>query len=238
MKQFILIILLSILGIRSYSQFRNGIVRRKINKKSFIINQSTSKKKVRSRWCVDLGLSVKWATCNLGATKPEEFGKYYAWGEIKNKKNYDIKNYKFCDIKNDYKVNKYCSRNDIGIRLDYKKTLSKADDAATSNLGNNWRMPSESEFNELLQKCQWTWITYKGTTGYKITSKLNGNSIFLPATGWYGRYINNRGSVGYYWSRSLSSGNDYPICLRFFSNTMETYTYGRYIGCTIRPVRP
>ena len=158
---------------------------------------------------VDLGLSVKWATCNVGATKPEEYGNYYAWGETKTKTTYDWNTYKWATATYDAEydrwyletLTKYNTDANYGT-VDNKTTLDLADDAARANWGGAWRMPTDGEWAELLEECTWKWKNaYKGTTaGYLVTSKINGNSIFLPAAGHrYGGGLDDAGSRGFYW---------------------------------------
>ena len=155
---------------------------------------------------VDLGLSVKWATCNVGATKPEEYGDYFAWGETQPKSNYDWSTYKYCN--GSYKtLTKYNNSSSYGT-VDNKTTLDLSDDAARANWGGSWRMPTRAEQDELRNNCTWTWTTQNGVNGYKVTSKSNGNSIFLPAAGYRDdSSLNNAGSTGYYWSSSLYTDN-------------------------------
>ena len=158
---------------------------------------------------VDLGLSVKWATCNVGATKPEEYGSYYAWGETEPKTTYDWSTYKWCNGSwNNF--TKYNTRSSFGT-VDNQTVLELADDAAAVNWGVAWRIPTDGEWGELLDECTWEWKNaYKGTTaGYLVTSKTNGNSIFLPAAGYrINGGLSLAGNDGYYWSSSLNP--DYP----------------------------
>lgn len=154
---------------------------------------------------VDLGLSVKWATCNVGATVPEEYGNYYAWGEVQPKKNYCRETYKH-NNKNSacYPLTKYCSNSDYGT-VDDKTTLETMDDAASVNWGGSWRMPTYAEWTELHEQCTWTWTRRNDKNGYEVKSKTNGNSIFLPAAGYrQDTYCYNAGWKGYYWSSSRS----------------------------------
>ena len=132
---------------------------------------------------VDLGLSVKWATCNVGATKPEEYGDYFAWGETQPKDYNDWSTYKWC-IGSYNTLTKYNTSSSYGT-VDNKTVLAKTDDAATVNWGGSWRMPTDTEWTELRENCTWTWTTQNseygyGVHGYRVTSKKNGNSIFLP----------------------------------------------------------
>ena len=186
---------------------------------------------------VDLGLSVKWATCNIGADSPEYYGDYFAWGETQPKEKYDWTTYKYC--KGTYKtMTKYCNNSSYGNNgfTDNKTVLDPEDDAAHVNWGGSWRMPTYAEQNELLNNCTWIWTTQKGVKGYKVIGP-NGNSIFLPAAGYMsGVTLYKAGSRGYYWSRWLrtSSPNDaYDV---FFSDGVYSYYYDRYYGLSVRPV--
>ena len=187
---------------------------------------------------VDLGLSVKWATCNVGANSPEEYGDYCAWGETEPKSNYDWSTYKYCNGSSSTltKYNTVSSRGSV----DNKTTLEAADDAATANWGGSWRMPTDAELTELREQCTWTWTTQNGVYGYKVTSKKNGNSIFLPAAGCrYNSSLNNAGSFGLYWSGSLHTGG--PNCawyVRFDSDYVGRDYDGRGSGFSVRPVCP
>ena len=153
---------------------------------------------------VDLGLSVKWASVNIGANKPEEYGDYFAWGETEPKKKYDYSTYKWLQGKY-YTLSKYNTDYDYGNVIDNKIVLDKEDDAAVANWGGSWRMPTLTECIELNENCVWTPITQNGVKGYQIKSKKNGNSIFLPAAGNYsqGSYY-GEGQCSY-WSSSLYS---------------------------------
>ena len=187
---------------------------------------------------VDLGLSVKWATCNVGANKPEEYGDYFAWGETEPKSTYSWSTYKWCNGSYDTQT-KYCTNSSYGT-VDNRTVLDKEDDAASVNWGGSWRMPTKAEQDELRQQCTWTWTTQNGVNGYKVTSKSNGNSIFLPAAGYRDdSSLNYAGSGGYYWSGSLYT--DYPTSayvLYFGSDYVGWYGYNRYYGLSVRPVCP
>ena len=187
---------------------------------------------------VDLGLpsGTKWATCNVGATKPEEYGSYYAWGETEPKTNYDWSTYKWCN--GDYDtLTKYCTDSNYGT-VDNKTVLELADDAARANWGGAWRMPTDAEWTELRENCTWTWTTKNGVNGYEVKSKTNGNSIFLPAAG----YRSNddllfAGNYAFYWSSSLYS--DYPYYawdVYFYSDYVGRNSYYRCYGLSVRPV--
>ena len=172
---------------------------------------------------VDLGLSVKWATCNVGANSPEEYGDYFAWGEISPKDSYTEDNCSTCGV----------SMTDISGNPQY--------DAATANWGGAWRMPTQAEIRELYASCTWEWTTFNGVNGGLVTGP-NGNSIFLPADGYrYGTSSTNVGSVGYYWS-STPGGDDgnYAYYLSFYGDGGgHSRGYGshyRYYGWSVRPV--
>ena len=186
---------------------------------------------------VDLGLSVKWATFNVGATKPEEYGDYFAWGETEPKEVYDWSTYKWCNGSSS-SLTKYCISSIYGT-VDNKTTLELSDDAARANLGGNWRMPTKAEQDELRTNCTWTWTTQNGVKGYKVTSKSNGNSIFLPAAGdFYGTSLYDEGSKGYYWSSSLYDNSSYAYYLSFTSYDVSRYSNNRFRGQSVRPVCP
>ena len=189
---------------------------------------------------VDLGLSVKWATCNVGATTPEAYGDYFAWGETSPKSNYTWETYKFRtsgDIYTNVKFNKYNTSSDRGT-IDNKTTLDLSDDAARANWGGAWRMPTKAEQDELRKNCTWTWTTQSGVNGYSVTSKTNGNSIFLPAAGnRNGTSVGGVGSDGYYWSSSLNESYPYDACYLYFdSGTVGWSSFNRYHGRTVRAV--
>lgn len=164
---------------------------------------------------VDLGLQsgLRWATCNLGAANPEDFGDYYAWGETSP-------------------YNGSCIYNDNPT------TLPSDRDAASVNWDGGWRMPTETEMNELINNCTWQWITHNGVNGYCVTGP-NNNSIFLPAAGHrsgYDSYL-NVGSNGSYWSGSLyTSSSGYAYYLNFSSNSYRMNNYDRSYGRSVRPV--
>ena len=187
---------------------------------------------------VDLGLSVKWATCNVGASQHEEYGDYFAWGETRPKSTYNWSTHKWCNGSFS-SLTKYCKSISYGT-VDNKKQLELSDDAARANWGGSWRMPTHDEFTELRTKCTWTWTTQNGVKGYKVTSKTNGRSIFLPAAGYrLDSSLDDAGSNGSYWSSSLRTG--YPVCARyvyFYSSYVDWGNSRRYYGQSVRPVCP
>ena len=189
---------------------------------------------------VDLGLpsGTLWATCNVGASKPEEYGDYFAWGETKPKTTYEWSTNKYC--KGSYKsMTKYCTDSYYGT-VDNKTELEPSDDAATANWGSNWQMPSREQCAELINSSYTTttWTILNGG-GWKITSKSNGNSIFLPAAGCRaGTSLYDAGSYGGYWSRSLTTSSSDSACSLYIdSSSISTYSSGRFYGYSVRPVR-
>ena len=184
---------------------------------------------------VDLGLSVKWATCNVGASTPEEYGDYFAWGETQPKDTYNWSTYKWCNGSSNSQT-KYSTNSSYGT-VDNKTFLDASDDAATANWGGSWRMPTEAELTELRTECTWTWTTENGVNGYKVTSKSKGNSIFLPAAGYrFASTLYGAGSSGGYWSSSLYTDSPCDAyVLYFYSSDVSRYDY-RYHGQSVRPV--
>ena len=181
---------------------------------------------------VDLGLSVKWATCNVGASSPTDYGSYFAWGETRTKSDYSWSTY-FDTSDGGSTFFKYATNK--------KTTLDLSDDAAHANWGGSWRMPTRAEQDELREKCTWTLTTQNGVKGYKVSSKRNGNSIFLPAAGSRdGGALRFGGSYGGYWSSSLET--EYPsnaCCLHYlYSSSSSVGGLIRYSGHSVRAVCP
>ncbi|MCQ2315026.1 MAG: DUF1566 domain-containing protein [Bacteroidales bacterium] len=188
---------------------------------------------------VDLGLpsGLLWATCNVGADCPEDYGDYFAWGETETKSTYDWSTYKWCN--GDYdNLTKYCTKSSYGT-VDNKTVLDTEDDAVHVNWGGAWRMPTCEEMEELEYNCTWTWATHGGKKGYRVTGP-NGSSIFLPAAGFYGGSIlNSAGSHIDYWSSSLDTDSpNYAFYLRFSSGYVGMNGTARYYGHSVRPVCP
>ena len=192
---------------------------------------------------VDLGLSVKWATCNVGATKSEDYGDYFAWGETQPKSTYNRSTYKWYKYNgSSYPLTKYCTNSDYGP-YDGKSTLELADDAARANWGGSWRMPTKEEQDELCDNCKWEWTTQNGVKGYKVTSKKKGyteNSIFLPLAGYCDdSSLDEVGRQGHYWSSSLDTGSpSNAYFLYFYWSGVSRGNYYRYYGRSVRPVCP
>ena len=185
---------------------------------------------------VDLGLSVKWATCNVGASKPEEYGDYFAWGENHPKSTYNWSTYKWCDG-SETTLTKYNSNSSNGI-VDNKRALELDDDAARVNWGGSWRIPTTQELEELRTECTWILTTQNGVKGYNVTSKNNGNSIFLPAAGYhYHGGIDYAGTFFFCWSNSLFDSNSATHL--YTANSPIVVNWGprsRYYGLSVRPV--
>lgn len=202
---------------------------------------------------VDLGLSVKWATCNIGATAPENSGDYYAWGETQTKYDFFLRNYVFAEwdsrrrsssiggMQQDvFFLNKYCVDGKSG-KDDGKTILEKKDDVASLSLGKDWRMPTKDEWQELFDNCTWVWTSLNGVNGYLVTSKKRGfrdKSIFLPVTGCYEeKILADTDSRGQYWSSTLNTKLSTTACgLWFTKDARELINDYRYYGRVVRPV--
>ena len=218
--------------VRAYAQNKKGV------SYGEQINFETKYSEENGYRYVDLGLSVKWATCNVGATTPEDYGDYFAWGETTPKKNYYWTTYKYCKGM-DETMTKYCHNSNYGYNgfTDNKLVLDPKDDVAHVNWGGSWRMPTKAEMTELQEKCRWRWTTQNGVDGCKVVGP-NGNSIFLPAAGYMeGGTLNDVGSNGLYWSSSLYT--DYPnsayhVYLSFAGSNL--FGWMRYRGLSVRPV--
>ena len=184
---------------------------------------------------VDLGLpsGLKWRSMNVGASKPEDYGNYYAWAETEPKSSYTEANYKYPSTSYSDGITIW-KKYDTTPGGDGKTKLDAEDDAATANLGGKWRMPTAKEFKELCDNCTWKWTTRNGVGGMQVTGP-NGNSIFLPAGGWYsGSTLNNRNTYGSYWTATgygeLTQGVD------FISSGTSAFVGGRCGGRSVRPV--
>ena len=211
-----------------------------------LLNQSQDPDPVEGDW-VDLGLpsGTLWATCNIGANSPEEYGDYFAWGETEPKDYYDWSTYKW--YRNDYDrsypgLTKYCTNSDYGYNFlfaDGKTELDPEDDAAYVNWGPQWRMPTEEQQDELLNNCNWQWLQLNGVEGYFVTGP-NGNTMFLPAAGYRVYESLSCVGIGNYWSRTLYSREPYwacHLCLPFESGEVYNGHFYRPYGFTVRAVR-
>ena len=190
---------------------------------------------------VDLGLSVKWASCNVGATSPEDYGGYYAWGEtVVRKLEYSWLTYKVCTSSDGYynaKFSKYNTSSSHG-HVDNKTILELSDDVAHMKWGGSWRMPTDEEWTELRTKCTWTRTTHNGKNGFMVTSKTNGNSIFLPTAGLrIFTDLDGAGSHGCYWSSSLNTdAPENALRVVFYDDHIARDSDSRYLGQSVRPV--
>lgn len=205
---------------------------------------------------VDLGLSVKWASCNVGASSPSDYGDYYAWGEVQVKESYSWRNYSKSNTPNVSDSDAIYGRVDPADLTEYngsdgKTRLDYSDDVARQKWGKKWRIPTAEEWYELKENCTWTWTEISsGRGGFVVTSNKNGNSIFLPAAGmWMGDFLSGEGSVvGFYWTSSLDTDNPiYAMEFSFFPGGalgwhvnvpgyIDTGEESRCYGHSIRPV--
>ena len=190
----------------------NYTLRKEQPKSNVVVNKDRGR--LNGHEWVDLGLSVLWATCNVGASSPSDYGNHYAWGETTTKSSYTSDN-----SKTDNRT-----IGDISGNPQY--------DAATANWGSGWRMPTKEELEELVDKCDWEWTRQGGCNGYKLTGP-NGNSIFLPAAGWrYGSSLLSAGDGGRYWS-STPYGGAYGL---YFGSGRHVDWGSSYDGRSVRPV--
>lgn len=176
---------------------------------------------------VDLGLSVKWRAWNLGATKPEDAGDYYAWGEIATKNRYQMDTYKWSDATFET-LKKYNATDGL-------TKLAAADDAAAVKLGGKYRMPTADEFKDLREKCTWTFGKVNDVEGYTVTA-ANGNSIFLPLCGMRYEDQNLHKDYGLYWSSNVDPSYFHALSLSLHDGEVKEYDIQRFVGFTIRPV--
>ena len=195
---------------------------------------------VNGHRAVDMGLSVRWADCNVGASASDDSGNYYAWGETTTKASYNRQTYKF--YSNSTWVLKYCTMSDYG-NVDNKLVLDYQDDAASANWGERWSTPTKEQWEELANssKCTWEWMTTMRVPGYRVTSKITGNSIFIPTTGYLTPAGYQHGEMGLYWTSSLypniwkkSYGAAYRFDMR--QTSFATGSDSRHNGRAIRAV--
>ena len=189
---------------------------------------------------VDLGLpsGVLWAKCNVGATTPEGYGDYFAWGETQAKSVYDWSTYAYGNAYN--QLTKYCNKASYGLDgfTDHLTTLQPSDDAATARMGNSVRTPTKEEWEELLNHTTVEWTTLNGVNGYKFTA-ANDNALFLPAAGCYdGSMLSLAGGFGFYWSASLGTAEPDDAWSFGFLSDYQRVTYGgRNYGFSVRAVK-
>ena len=206
---------------------------------------------IQNHQWVDLGLpsGTLWATCNIGANSPEEMGDKFAWGETTPKELYNIMNYRYCK-RDERCLTKYCTRKRYGYDrfADDLTRLHKIDDAATKNWGDDWRMPTSDEFDELAENCKSVWSKINGVEGYKMIGD-NGNSIFLPSSDSY-FYLgpddvdddDYYDSTGMYWTSDLEQDDPDSAWAEFFNSDYpmdvdDLIDYPRCMGLPVRPVR-
>ncbi len=187
---------------------------------------------------IDLGLpsGTKWACCNVGANKPENYGEYFSWGETKSKNTYDDKVYIFCNG-NLSKLTKYVTKSEYG-KADNKTRLEMSNDVAYARWGGSWRIPTKAQLEELETYCTCSWTTLNNVKGRKFTSRKNGRSIFLPASGWcQGSSVNERGVKGDYWSSILyESDPRFSFRYEYTSGGTKKNATRRDLGLSVRPV--
>ena len=199
-----------------------------------VIETSERKNEINGHEYVDLGLpsGLKWATCNVGASRPEEYGDYFAWGEVEPKEEYTEENYRHFAVKRGFLGIKRTEYEFIGDDISGTEY-----DAARANWGGSWRLPTKAELKELVQNCTWSWTAQGGKRGYKVTGP-NGNSIFLPAAGYRcGSSLSRAGGYGSYWSSTpFESDTNYAYRLYCDSSDQSVYWFYRYYGRSVRPV--
>ena len=248
MKKMFMAVIVLMMTISSSAQFyvyySNGTVA-KVDSISIVAPSQGNTNQEDIQEPVDLGLSVKWATCNVGASKPEELSDKFAWGEVSPKDSYTEENYKWIHIWWDENEDGSCpipgshSHRDFTKyygNVDNKTILEKEDDAASVNWGGEWRMPTWEETKELLNNCVWKMTTQNGVSGFKVTG-TNGNSIFLPAD-----FLS--GQDGYsYWTNTVDyKYNNFKYAIMLFLDDENGIAYweigGREVGKMVRAVCP
>ena len=224
--------------------YKNGEV---LDIDASLVESITFEEAENHEW-VDLGLpsGTLWATCNIGANNPEEYGDYFAWGETQPKSNYRWATYKYCKGSSNT-LTRYCYQSDYGYNgfTDTLTELLPEDDAATANWGKNWQTPSLTQIQELFDSAYTAtaYTTQNGVKGRKITSKINGYSIFLPAAGYrYGESFRHGGDLydsnGDYWTRSFAMTESIRAhFMRFTPRAVLWNAEYRFPGHTVRPVR-
>ena len=231
---FISVAVLALVCYNTYSR-RQRPLNAPVEKEDSIARVYKEDEIINGHKCVDLGLSVRWATCNVGASSPEDYGDYYAWGETKPKSSYD-------------EDNSETYGKSIG---DIKGT---ARDVAYVKWGGTWRMPTRDEFEELINNCEWEWTVMAEydddddgmkTEGYKVSNKSHSNSIFLPAAAFYdGQYNSFMGSRGSYWCSTPADSDGDAYYFDFYIDYDDVDHYDVYhsmcVGCRVfgQSVRP
>lgn len=181
---------------------------------------------------VDLGLSVRWADRNVGSANRSDPGTLFAWGAVEPVPYYDWAHYPHCNG-NFNDLTKYNLDQNLGT-VDGLASLAPEDDAARVNMGGDWRMPTDGEWVELMEKCDWT-IERRGV---RVRSRVNGAELFLPFIGAKSGGEIYASSIGYYWTSSLCKSSCWSaVAVSFYGKTVERPLYGRYLGCAVRGVR-
>ena len=186
---------------------------------------------------VDLGLpsGLKWRSMNVGASKPEDYGDYFAWGETSPKSNYSSSNYKYPATNYGDGIIVYAKYDTTPVQGDGKTVLEAEDDAATANLGNGWRTPTFKEFKELRENCTWSWTSLNGVNGMQVKGP-NGKTIFLPAGGWYDKTtLNKKTTYGSYWTATGDGGT--ANAADFANGYLDKALVPRCEGRSVRPVK-
>ncbi len=239
MKKYLFLLLFAFLPSLLMAQDSANYVKRPSKKKKTEQRQQQTQRKREAQprnicpdsnhpHVIDLGLpsGTKWACCNVGSSKPEGYGNYYAWGETKTKSVYSWGTYQYGRSSDDV--------DNIGSDI-----AGTRYDAATANWGTPWKMPTKAQCEELKENTTSKWTTHNGVKGRMFTSKKKGCSLFLPAAG--GRRngeLDYTGSGGYYWSSSLREGTQYYVWyIYFFSGSVYLNYFDRYFGRSVRPVR-
>ena len=193
---------------------------------------------------VDLGLptGTLWAKCNIGASSPEQSGSFFAWGEVQPKKEFDWSNYNLC-LEDEFTFTKYCINKDRGYQefVDNKTVLEDQDDAAKKIMGSNWQIPSKEDYSELIYRCDIKRCKLNNVWGFLFTSKVNGNSLFIPLAGRMDQTKTNfKDSYGFYWSNALDKTETAFIFWlepnEVKNNAVASKSSERYLGLPIRPI--
>ena len=208
----------------------------KITKDTEIYAIYRETKKEQNHEYVDMGLSVKWATSNIGVEKQENNGNYYAWGAVQNKPPYDKESYIWWNSETE-SYTKYFVSSELG-EGDNKMVLDSEDDIASLLWKGAWRIPTKEEWDKLKTECEWIWTEMSGVKGYVVINKSRDNYIFLPATGYYFENSTHLiGQAGYYWANSLKSGSSEDASyFYFYSDRLLSGYHERYAGHTVRAV--
>ncbi len=202
----------------------------------------TQKSEMKPGTAIDMGLpsGTLWADMNVGAETPEDYGEFYAWGETCQKSTYNWSTYKYC-AGTDRSLTKYCNMGDYGFDslVDNLTTLTSADDVATENWGTDWRMPTNKDVEELIEYTTFEQTTQNDVVGYKLTSKANGNSIFLPLAGFRDEEsLKCEGKEGNYWA---AEAYEFPSSAYYMFLNKEKaprlLTALRMYGMNVRPVK-